>query len=89
MLRDNPVDIVKIDGEWVKNATLDPVSRTAVASITECAHLLGAEVVAEWVEDEATRSLMGELGVEYVQGYLIAKPKPLDMILGAALPDAA
>jgi diguanylate cyclase (GGDEF)-like protein len=77
VIRDNPIDIVKIDGAWVSETTLDAVAETAVRSIVECAHLLGAEVVAEWVEDRPTLDLMREMGVEYAQGFLFGRPLTL------------
>lgn len=80
VIRDNPIDIVKIDGMWVSETTLDVVAETAVRAIVECAHLLGAEVVAEWVEDRATLELMAEMGAEFVQGFLFGRPMPLEQI---------
>jgi len=80
VIRDNPIDIVKIDGSWVIETTLDVVAETAVRSIVNCAHLLGAEVVAEWVEDNPTLQLMREMGVEFAQGFLFGRPVPLDQL---------
>ena len=89
VVRDNPIDLVKVDGAWVREIVTDPVADTAVAAIVNCAHLLGMEVVAEWVEDAETLERLRTMGVEYVQGYYFGHPIPLDDISRSALPDAA
>lgn len=73
-----PVDIVKIDGQFIKGLGKSEVDRTIVRSVAEIARSMGKVTVAEWVEDEATLALVRELGVDFVQGYLIGKPRPLD-----------
>ena len=84
VIRNSPVDIVKIDGEWVREAVEDPVALCAVRSMVDCAHLLGSTVVAEWIEDEQTLALMREMGVEHGQGWLFGAARPLDEIAGEA-----
>ena len=79
-LRDNPVDFIKIDGSWVKNALTDEMAHIAVGSMIECAKLLGAEVIAESVENEPTRDLLVKLGADFVQGWLLRHPVRLDSI---------
>ena len=74
------VDIVKIDGGWVRDATTDALSRQVVESIATAARILEAITIAEWVEDDATRSFLSDLGVDLVQGYLTGRPQPLDVV---------
>jgi len=76
-LRDLPVDFLKIDGEFIKNMVEDPVKRALVESINQIGHVIGVQTIAEWVENRATLDALKEIGVDYVQGYWIAKPQPL------------
>ena len=77
-LRSLPVDIVKIDGSFVKNIRSDQIDLTLLRSMNEIAHLLGKRTVGEFVESaEMSRSLK-ELGVDYGQGYYFGAPVPLD-----------
>jgi diguanylate cyclase (GGDEF)-like protein/PAS domain S-box-containing protein len=77
-LRSLPVDIVKIDGSFVKNIRSDRIDLTLLQSMNEIAHLLGKRTVGEFVESgEMSRSLK-ELGVDYGQGYYFGAPAPLN-----------
>ena len=75
-LRDLKVDVVKIDGAYVRAAALSDQGRAFVASMRELASASGAETIAEMVETEAEAALMSELGVRYGQGWLFGKPAP-------------
>lgn len=77
LVRDLDVDVLKIDGSWVKNVTSDNLSCSVVVAIVEAARIIGVDVVAEWVEDEATVKFLQELGVQYLQGFLTGVPAPL------------
>ncbi len=75
-LRELPLDIVKIDGSFIKQLPSNPKDQVFVKALTEMAHALGKETVAEFVEDDVTLSLLAELGVVYAQGYHIGRPSP-------------
>ncbi|MEM8995603.1 MAG: EAL domain-containing protein [Acidobacteriota bacterium] len=77
-LRSLPVDLVKIDGQFVREVTRDPVARAMVASIHEIAGLMGLPTIAEWIEDDETLSVVRQLGIEYVRGYKLHRPAPID-----------
>lgn len=77
-IRDVGVDAVKIDGYWVSRATTDELAEITIRSIVNAARLIGARVVAEWIEDEATFDLMSEIGIQYGQGWLFGYPAPLE-----------
>jgi len=47
----------------------------------DIAHSVGAKVVAEGIETPEQLALVSELGIEYVQGYLIAYPMPLTALI--------
>ncbi|SUW62779.1 Cyclic di-GMP phosphodiesterase YfgF [Buttiauxella agrestis] len=70
-------DILKIDGCFIKDITTDALDPLIVKSICDMARAREFIVVAEFVETEEQRALLFELGVEFLQGYLIGKPEPL------------
>lgn len=82
-LRNLPVDYLKIDGSFVKEIVNDPISRSIVASVNSIAQAMGMLTVAEYVENKEILAILKELGVNYAQGYLIAKPAPLDTLLAS------
>ncbi len=73
-LKHLPVDIVKIDGQFVKDMTTDPIDRAIVVAINEIAHSLGMETVAEYVETAETLQLLSECEVDFAQGYYVCEP---------------
>ncbi len=73
-LKDLPVDYVKIDGRFVKNLASSPVDQAMVKAMNEIAHALGKETIAEFVENEESFRLLGEIGVDYGQGYHLGRP---------------
>jgi diguanylate cyclase (GGDEF)-like protein/PAS domain S-box-containing protein len=75
-LRELPLDIVKIDGSFIKQLPSNPKDQVFVKALTEMAHALGKETVAEFVEDATTLNLLADLGVVYAQGYHIGRPSP-------------
>ena len=80
-LKNLPVDLVKIDGVFVKELVADSSDYAVVKSITEIAHFMKKKVVAEFVENSETLELLREIGVDYAQGYMIDKPGSLDRLL--------
>ncbi len=76
-LKDLPVDFIKIDGHLVGGVVHSTINSVQVKAITQIAHLLGICVIAEMVEDHNTLKLLGGLGINYAQGFGIAKPRPV------------
>ena len=74
-LKELPVDMIKIDGTFIKNLTTDDGDRAMVRSMTEMVHFMGKELVATQVEDMQCLDLLTSLGVDYAQGYVIEKPR--------------
>jgi len=72
-----PCQYLKIDGEFIRTLPASPVDQVFVRAMVELAHGLGKQTIAEFVEDEQTLQLLGELGVDYAQGYHIGRPAPL------------
>ncbi|RUO63854.1 EAL domain, c-di-GMP-specific phosphodiesterase class I (or its enzymatically inactive variant) [Pseudidiomarina planktonica] len=77
-LQDVPAQVVKIDRSFIDGVELNRRSQTLVRSMISMAHELGYRVVAEGVETEASLAFLKELGCEQVQGYLLAKPMPVE-----------
>ena len=69
-----PYHIIKIDRLFTKEIVEDKTSRTIVKSMIDLSHSLGKKFVAEGVETQDQLDLLTELGCDYAQGYLIAKP---------------
>lgn len=76
-LKSLQADIVKIDGCFVHEIESDQLDAIIVKSIIEIARAKQLTVVAEYVETEAQKAMLLALGVDYLQGYLIGKPRPL------------
>ena len=77
-LQSVPANELKLDRSYVSNAIHDKRARAILEASVELARKLSLSTVAEGVEDEATLGLLRELNVDKVQGYLVAKPMPLD-----------
>ncbi len=79
-LKNLNVDYLKIDGYFVKDIAEDPVDYAMVKSINEVGHIMGLKTIAEFVDSELVLEKLKAIGVDYVQGFGIGKPKPLDKI---------
>ena len=77
-LKQLPVDYIKIDGSFVQHLS-DPVNRAIIDSICKVGRAMKALIIAERVEDAPTMTHLKALGVDYVQGYGIAKPSPFPL----------
>ena len=79
-LKHLPVDILKIDGQFVKDINQDPIDLSMVKAINEIGHLMGKQTIAEYVESRAVLDKLREIRVDYAQGYGIGQPQPLEAI---------
>jgi len=80
-LKTLPVDFLKIDGFFVKDIADDPIDHAMVKSINDIGHVMGKRTVAEFVDSRAILKVLGEIGVDYAQGYVIGEPSPIDNLL--------
>ena len=78
-LKNLPVDYLKLDGCFVKNLVNDPIDKAMVKAINHIGHTMDIKTIAEFVEDETTLQAVREIGVDYVQGYAVAKPMPIEI----------
>ncbi len=68
-------NLIKIDRYFVQDSYSDPVKRQLIHSICEIAHSVGSLVIAEGIETARELDVVRSLGVNYVQGYYIARPE--------------
>jgi diguanylate cyclase (GGDEF)-like protein len=93
-LRSMPVSMLKIDGSFVRDILRDERAESMVRAIAQLARAMNITTVAEYVETEEIRTRVRSLGVDYGQGFAIARPVPvaevLDVlpVLAAATPGA-
>jgi len=80
-LKTLPVNFLKIDGSFVRDIIGDPMDRALVDSINQIGHVLGIATIAEYVENDSTLALLREMGVDYAQGYGIARPRPIEHLV--------
>jgi len=76
-LKNLPIDLIKIDGLLIKDIVNDPIDLAIVQSIHQLALAMGKKTVAEYVENNEILEALETIGVHYVQGYAIDKPKPI------------
>ncbi len=79
-LKQLPAQSVKIDGSFVVDLANNPVDLALVKAIYEVATALNKKTVAEFVENEETLKILGDIGVTYAQGYHLSRPKPVEEI---------
>ncbi len=83
-LKELPTDVVKIDGMFIRDMLTDSNSHAMVKSIIEIAHFMNKQVIAEYVQDEATIIALTELEVDYVQGFGVGRPSDLKSLIRVA-----
>jgi diguanylate cyclase (GGDEF)-like protein len=82
-LKELTADLLKIDGSFIVNMNKHPANVAIVEAIVSLARNLGMKTIAEWAEDTATVQTLTEIGVDYVQGYVVARPQPPEALLTA------
>jgi diguanylate cyclase (GGDEF)-like protein/PAS domain S-box-containing protein len=76
-LKSLPVDYLKIDGDFIRNTLSDPTHLAMAEAINQIGHLMKIQTIAEFVENDQILQHLRTIGVDYAQGYGIAKPRPL------------
>jgi diguanylate cyclase (GGDEF)-like protein len=80
-LKNLQVNYLKIDGSFVTDIVQDPVCASMVAAINQVGHAMQLKTVAEFVENDAIRRKLVEIGVDFGQGYSLGMPQPIQDIL--------
>jgi diguanylate cyclase (GGDEF)-like protein/PAS domain S-box-containing protein len=81
-LKQLPVDVLKVDGLFVRQLENEPVNQAMVRAIHDVARVMGLHTVAEFAETAAAIEWLRALGIDHAQGYAIARPRPIDELLG-------
>lgn len=82
-LKEFKADLLKIDGSFIVDMNQHPANIAIVEAIVSLANNLGMKVIAEWAEDNATVQTLAEIGVDYVQGFAIARSQHPDKMITA------
>ncbi|HKJ94127.1 MAG TPA: DUF1631 family protein [Gammaproteobacteria bacterium] len=77
-LKNLPIDFLKIDGQFIREIDHDEADHAMVRSINELGHFLGKRTIGEYVENDDILAQLREIGLDFAQGYGIARPVPLD-----------
>ncbi len=85
-LRQLPVDMVKIDGAFIRQLYAQEENQYVVKAMVDVAHGFGKVAVAEFVDCAQTFAMLKEFGVDYAQGYYLGKPLDEAQILAGAAP---
>lgn len=73
-LKNLRVDILKIDGSFIRDITRSRDDQLFVKALVDVARGMGIRTIAEFVENAATVEILRRLGVDYVQGYYVGRP---------------
>jgi diguanylate cyclase (GGDEF)-like protein len=82
-LKELPFDLIKIDGEFIRDMPRSDADQLTVQAIVQIARGLGKTTIAEYVQDDATADLLREFGVDMAQGFHLGKPVSLKESLAA------
>lgn len=74
------VDYLKIDGSFVHDIEENKIDRAMVESVNTIGHTMGMRTIAEYVHTAKLREILTDMGVDYGQGFAIARPEPLRKI---------
>lgn len=74
-------DLLKIDGEFIRQLPITPTDRLVVRAVVDIAKAMGTQTCAEFVGDDETVQLLRDLGVDYGQGFHLGRPRPVDDLL--------
>lgn len=81
-LKNIPVDYLKIDGVFIRDMLDDPINKAMVESINNIGHIMNMNTVAEFVKNSEIKKALIELGIDFLQGYEINKPTPIEHLTG-------
>ncbi len=77
-LKNLAVDYLKLDGSFIRNMVCDHIDHEMVRAINQIGHTMNIKTIAEFVEDEDILNAVRNIGVDYAQGYAIARPVPIE-----------
>jgi EAL domain-containing protein (putative c-di-GMP-specific phosphodiesterase class I) len=77
LLKDLPLDYLKLDGELVGSLSESRTSQLIVKALVDVAAGTGTRTVGVFVSDETTVTMLRQQGVDYAQGYAVGRPRPI------------
>jgi diguanylate cyclase (GGDEF)-like protein/PAS domain S-box-containing protein len=80
-LKNFPFDYIKIDGEFIRRLSANPIDQVVVKAVVCIAQGMGKKTIAEFVADANAVCLLRDCGVDYAQGYHIGLPQPVASLL--------
>ena len=80
-LKNLDVDVLKIDGAFIRDILDDKIDEEMVNSINNIGHVMGIKTIAEYVQEENIATKLVEMGIDYLQGNSIGKPLPIERLL--------
>jgi EAL domain-containing protein (putative c-di-GMP-specific phosphodiesterase class I) len=83
-LKEIPANFIKIDGSFVKDINVNPANYAITRTIVDLTHELGMRSIAEWAETPDTIAALIELGVDYGQGFGLARPTAPEIVSAAS-----
>ena len=82
-LKNLDVDLLKIDGQFIRDLIDDPLDDAAVRCFVDVARVVGVKTVAEFVDRPEILARVREIGIDYAQGFLLHRPEPIEQVLQA------
>jgi len=82
-LKTLPVEYLKIDGAFIRDMASDSIDRSMITMINDVGHMIGTQTVAKSVENEENMVALRKLGIDFVQGYYLGRPAPVDEMFKA------
>lgn len=79
------VDMLKIDGSFIRDVIDDPLDDAAVRCFVDVAGVVGVKTVAEFVDRPEVLQRVRELGIDYAQGFLLHRPEPIENLFQVPL----
>lgn len=80
-MKELPIDIVKIDGEFIRDMMADPASKILIQSLANIAQISNIKTIAEWIETEDMLCEVEAMGIDYGQGYYLGTPIPVEQYI--------
>ena len=79
-LKHLPLDYIKIDGDFIVQLADNKIDQVVVKAIVDIAQSLSKKTIAEFVVNDRALRTVRQLGVDYVQGYHIGRPMPVEQL---------
>lgn len=83
-LKHLPIQYVKIDGDFIRRLPSSPNDQLVVRAVATIAKGMGKRTIAEFVETQETMAMLRDYGIDFAQGYVIARPMPVAEAIGIA-----